>query len=296
MPSWITNPPNYGESFARGASVGAQIGRNFLSAKIASDESARENAMLPLRQKLLDNQVRNTALDIKTKLDAQDDYLLNKEAFSKLSEAAKMISANAAWADPQSEARVWEIASEFPSVVATPQFKNVIQQFDVAGAAAIKAREAETRAIRAETDSDYKGQRLGLMQQQIENLKTKSDLDRDSRERMATEKNATTERVASMRLASQKMTQAMDILPRAMLAEYKAIVDVIADDASLTEAAKTRKMDEALTRLKEKRDNYDKSKNAPAGGSSKNEVRRSLKDGKVGIFDGNTKQFLRYAD
>src|SRR5688572_17029302 len=143
LPPWMAGgPTNFGDSIGRGLQYGSTFAAN-----------RRESALMPLRRAVMENQIKSTSIDIETAFLQQQDYLSNKQAFSELSRAAAEISQGAAWSKPESERAIWDIAAKHPSVVATPQFKQIIGQFDVAGAAAIKARDADTRAIRAETDA-----------------------------------------------------------------------------------------------------------------------------------------------
>lgn len=264
--SWLRQP-NPGEFGLRSMQVGLEAGRSFMSAYNSGRENAREDAFMPLRQKLMQNQVANTALDIKSKMDMQDDYLMNKQAFSALSEAARRISEKAAWNDPKEQAGILEIGTRYPSVAETDYYKNLLHKFDVASANERLLLDTKTRAAKAESDSTYKDslitlgkERNELTEARYKDISDKWQSEIKSREKLAKESNEKDLKIAGMKIAAQKYESAMDILPRAMLSKYKEEIHAIAEDPSLTPEAKSRKMDEALVRLQERRDEYEKGK------------------------------------
>lgn len=278
LPPWIVDPPNYSESFGRGLQEGAAAGRSFLQSRIAREESARENAFLPLRQKMLDNQVKNTALDIQERLIAQDEYISNKQSLVRLAEAARRISENSAWAEPASEATIWEIGISDPSVMRRPEFRNILQQFDTAGAAARLAKDAQTRAARVEGELGIKSERIALQADQIRIKDEQAKADRESREKIAGEKNAALIHVATLRAKEEARDRLDDIEFQA----FKQIAEAIGKDAEngkMGLAEMQRKMQDAMDRAMENSKARKANRENPASPT----VRK--------VFDPSTKTF-----
>lgn len=384
LPSWLSPAPERSPAdyLLAGVNAGTGVAHNFLAQRELNMRQQEQDALLPIRQQLLSNQVKNTALDIQDGLNRQQDYLLNKQAFVELGATAKQISANAAWANPESEAAVWDIARRYPSVVSTPQFKNVIQQFDVAGAAAIRAKDADTRAAKAAQDADFKTQSLGLKDQemklkdaqfqdalaqkdrataanndariQIQQLKNESAMHKLLAEApdqfdSAAKRREYSEGVRAIfkrddigyeaklqeaeslrkRLKEGLPTSQLEGLPEDVVSQARAFdekisatqkdITALKTDFAKTPPAKysvnaTGKGSSLIEQFMDKRskqlaDAQDKLKNLQgakaellskarpgAAAASVNEVRRVLQDGKVGIFDADTKKFIRYAD
>jgi hypothetical protein len=229
----------------------------------------------------MENQVKSNALEIQNGMYRQQDYLLNKAALTELSKAAAEISAAGAWANPKSETRVWDIAAQFPSVTGTPEFQNVIKQFDVAGAATIKKQEAENRAAALENQLTLGRERIALTEE-----KYKAEL--ASKEKISTERNTAQLEVAKLRLQEK----ARDILPDALYRQFSEIAGSIAESSEYrTTAEKEAAMNRAFERLREKVGSME---NKPASRGT-NEVSRKTPDGRTAIFDSTTKKFLRYA-
>jgi hypothetical protein len=151
--SWL-HQPNPGEFGLRAMQVGLETGRSFVAARNANREQAREDAMLPLRQKFMDNQVKSMALDIKTKMDMQGYSLNAKEGMAKMAELARSLSENSAWHTPQAEAAFWAIDRDY-DVEKIPFFQESLLRAQKAKAAdaEIKRVEAETRRINALADA-----------------------------------------------------------------------------------------------------------------------------------------------
>jgi hypothetical protein len=238
---WL-NQPNPGEYMLQSTQVAQGTARNFMQAAQFAQESAREQAMMPLKMAAMENQVKSNALEIQNGMYRQQDYLLNKAAFTELSKAAAEISAAGAWANPKSETRVWDIAAQFPSVTGTPEFQNVIKQFDVAGMAATKKQEAENRAAALENQLTLGRERIALTEE-----KYKAEL--ASKEKISTERNTAQLEVAKLRLQEK----ARDILPDALYRQFSEQVGAIAESSQFrTVQEKEAEMNRAFERLREK--------------------------------------------
>src|SRR5687768_366237 len=98
LPPWMVEQAPFGRSLLAGAQVGSEMKRNFITAQRSAEESSREQAMMPYKMALMDNQIKSTAVDLEMNMTRQQDMLLNKQAFSSLSKAAAEISAGGAWA------------------------------------------------------------------------------------------------------------------------------------------------------------------------------------------------------
>jgi hypothetical protein len=231
---WL-NQPNPGEFMLASQNSGANVARNFMQAFQNAQERKREDSLLPLRRQLLDNQIKAQAIGIETSLWKQQDMLTNKKAFSEMSKAAAEISASGAWAKPESEKRIWEIAAQYPSVQETQEFKFIASQFDKAAAAERMMKTADAN--------------IALRDKTIETLNRQKEEDRAARERMNSQDNQTQLELARLRVESK----ARDVLPDMVYREFSEIARAIASDTSIPNlAAKERKMDEALERAKEK--------------------------------------------
>jgi hypothetical protein len=237
--SWL-HQPNPGEFGLRAMQVGLETGRSFVAARNANREQAREDAMLPLRQKFMDNQVKSMALDIKTKMDMQEDHLLNKQAYVALGEAAKAISQAGAWHLPESEAAIWDIAAKYPSVMETPQFKHIASQFDAAAAAERMRMSAEGRI------ENYKGT-LALRDKEIAHRDMRLQDTLASNEKISAEKNATLLEVQKLRTD----LDAKDRLDDMEFQMYQKLSQGLLEEAKLGKmggAELERKLKEALGR------------------------------------------------
>lgn len=146
IPPWMVNPPNYGETFVKGAQAGAQIGQSFVARRVAADQNARENALQPLREQMLNNQISESALNIQKGMDAQRDAIANKYATIRLSEAARQISKDNRWADPTARAEVWQMGIDTPSLVGTKEWTDTMKMFDTATELKVKMAAEETKA------------------------------------------------------------------------------------------------------------------------------------------------------
>jgi hypothetical protein len=277
---WL-NQPNPGEYMLQSTQVAQGTARNFMQAAQFAQESAREQAMMPLKMAAMENQVKSNALEIQNGMYRQQDYLLNKAAFTELSKAAAEISAAGAWANPKSETRVWDIAAQFPSVTGTPEFQNVIKQFDVAGAATIKKQEAENRAAALENQLTLGRERIALTEE-----KYKAEL-------ASNEKNVAAKNAAMIEAAKARaLLQGRDVLPDALYRKFMGTVEAITESSEYRDATqKEAAMNRAFERLKVEAENL--KKGGSAGGT--NEVSRKTPDGRTAIFDSATKKFLRYA-
>lgn len=252
LPPWLTRQYDFGASLARGVQSGSEIHHNFL----ADAQNQREEALMPLRQQQMQNQIQETALDIHTKQELDADRLANKGAFSKLATEAANISEAGAWANPASEKRIWQIAAENPSVVGTPQFQNIVKQFDVAGAAAIKAQQADTRLQQIQGEYEIGKERNLLSQQKLSDTQAALAEKIASNERIAAAKNATELEKAHVQAENRALKQGFDLLNHSLQARYvqqvKSIFDKDNPDfADKSPAARERAALEAHKRLME---------------------------------------------
>lgn len=248
LPPWMVQEAPFGRSLLQGAQVGSQMKRNFMEAQRLSEESAREQAMMPLKMAAMNNQIKAAAIDLEVGMIKQQDMIQNKQAFSELSRAAADISAGAAWAQPESEKRIWEIAAANPSVVGTPEFQGIVRQFDVAGAAAIKAKEAENRATKITGDLGIAQQRIELGRETIASKEAMLQEQIKSNEKIAGEKNTALIEAAKLRAQAQ----ARDVLPDALYRQFSEIVGAIADSKEFQNvAAKESAMNRAFERFRE---------------------------------------------
>ena len=281
------------------------VARNVMHSFQAGADMARENALLPLKKELLRGQLQGQALEIQTGMLQQQDVLTNKRAFAHLAAAAAEISANAAWANPASEKKIWEIAAAHPSVTQTPQFQNIVKQFDTAGAAAIRAREAETRAASVQNQFELGQQRIEVASEKNALLEDKYKAELSSREKIEAERNqmrdtmSKRENETKLELGRLRLlNEAADFLPKALYRKFSEEVRSIFDDESLSQTAQARKAQDAYERYKAqvKAEEAEVGKPAAAAPVGTNEVIRILEGGRKAIFDSQTKKFLRYGN
>lgn len=245
--SWLQQP-NPGDYALRAQSSAQALGHNFLQGMQMAQENSRANALMPLRQQEMEMRLKDAALDIDVKQNMMADHLANKSGFAELSRAAATISEQGSWANPQSEKAVWDIASKFPSVMETPQFKNLLGQFDSAGLAATRAKNAEIRAQQIQNQYEISQQTLGLKEQQIKSMEAMRGESIDARERIAESNNATKIQIAEMQHERDAMEKAFDIENRAAQAGYREEVKGIFADKELALPAKQRKAKESYDR------------------------------------------------
>lgn len=201
---WLnTNPAEFS---LRSAQAAEGIGRNFAQGMRMGMEKRENDALAPLRQRLMEDKQKLGALELSTELSKREDSIAAKSAFAEMATAAAEISNRGAWADPKSEAQIWGIAAKHPAVVNTVEFRNIIGQFDTANKAVIAAKDAETRAQRAADALAIANQQAGLLSTKIElqDAQAKAALadrekDRESREKIAKERDETQVEVASLR-------------------------------------------------------------------------------------------------
>ena len=90
---WLQQP-NPGEFGLKAMQVGQEGARNFMAAYNSAKEHKREDALLPMRRALLNNQVENMALDIKKKMSDQADYLTKKKALIEVADDLEFAARN----------------------------------------------------------------------------------------------------------------------------------------------------------------------------------------------------------
>lgn len=194
---WLnTNPQEFS---LRSAQAAEGIGRNFAQGMRTGMEGAQQRALLPLQQKLLEDRQKLSALELQTEISKREDSISAKAAFAKMATAAADISNRSAWADPKSEAQIWAIAKDHPAVVNTPEFRNIIGQFDIAGKAVVAIKDAETRALAAADRAAAAAERNLLLKDQIAFKDLQHAEDVTSREKIATEGNLSREAIAKDR-------------------------------------------------------------------------------------------------
>jgi hypothetical protein len=286
LPPWIVNPPNYGESFARGAAPPPGIGHSFAASMQRARDNEREDALFPIKQQVMQQQMQAAALDLEVAQEKRVDGLANKTAFAALSRTMADISQAGAWNDPKAEGRVWELGSRWPTLVDTKEFRDAVGQFDKAAAADRLKAAADARAAYQQGTIEVQRERIGAQEDRYKaEIASKEKIAGDataSREKIASEHDATQKEIARLRMESSQLDKAHDVLPQAQYAKYREIVRNISKDESLNPAAKERKMNEALDRLRDSLETDRQKKGqpaAPAAGGSK--VRMTGPDGKL---------------
>lgn len=121
LPPWLTRQYDFGASLARGVSSGSEIHHNFL----ADQQSAREDALMPLRMQQMQMQTQSAALDLQMKQDATMDQLAAKKEEAGLLELGSGISE---WWHPGVEMGIRQYGAENPQATKSPIYKELLDR------------------------------------------------------------------------------------------------------------------------------------------------------------------------
>ena len=72
------------------------------------------------------------AIQIQNELTNRENSLQAMQGVSKLTEMVGQLSGQDLWDDPQAKEVFWGTVKQYPSVVGTPQFNSIVNQFEVA--------------------------------------------------------------------------------------------------------------------------------------------------------------------
>lgn len=239
---WLRQP-NPGEFMLQSEQAAASIGANFARGMEFGQKAKQDAAMFPIRQKLAEQQAQEGALDIASKIQMNDLAVKQKEAMPAFAETIKKITdLPGAWADPNAPKFLSETAVKYPWIVDSPMWKNAEKNIETAGAQAVKLRDAETRANKAQSQADIGFERNELQRQQMSLKDEQLKAERESKEKMATEKNATTLENTRLKLDAK----ARDVLPEMAYRKFSEAVRSIYRDPILKPEEKDQKAQKML--------------------------------------------------
>lgn len=121
LPPWLTRQYDFGASLARGVSSGSEIHHNFL----ADQQSAREDALMPLKVQAMQDKIKETAIDLQMKQDARRDYLSGKQEEAGLLELGAGIKD---WWAPGVEIGIRQYGAENPRAIDSPIYKGFLDR------------------------------------------------------------------------------------------------------------------------------------------------------------------------
>lgn len=238
IPPWLVPTQTPGQALVAGVNAGSGIARNMLEARALSQRQQEQDALLPLRQQLYQNQIKGASLDIQKGLFDQQNMLDGKAGMSSLAQAMADITKDSLWADPRGAQRLWEVGVNNPAVTYTPQFKLALSQVDAAKAAKDNLEQSKLAA--------------GIQ---------KADADREARLTIERETNTSKEKINALtnqtRLQTafhDKLHEADNIIPKAELHNFFNQSKSLWADTTLNSDEKQRRAEGLLSQLNSRMD------------------------------------------
>lgn len=190
LPSWMRTLP-VSEQIARSMHAAEGIGRAVQAGMNFGQRQQEQDAMLPLRQKMADNQQKIAAAELATKTNALSDEAANKLGFAELGKLVADTSTNGGWTDPANIAKIYSTAAKYPSVFGTKAFTDLENRIGQAAVLQQKADAASALAAHHQAQIEVQKERIGALQDQNAALI-------QSREKIAGDANQTKLDIADM--------------------------------------------------------------------------------------------------
>jgi hypothetical protein len=323
IPSWINSPPNYGKSFAMGTEAGSGVARNMIAGYVArnqaaraAEESAREDALQPLKKQLMQNKVTDSALDIQTSLYKQQDYLEQKRGMAQLAQVSAEISAEKKWDDEASLNRIQELGVAYPSLPRTKEYWDTIALHKTSSGLSRNLLETQRRAKAAEDKNElqktelddlrnFRKDTIALGHKKVETEKTIADNRNTTTLDVTDRKTKSAERIANWNNASHEIISELegkksrfDPNERAMLTATQEQIKSNGKNTLLDPDEVKRRNKQNLDQLEADLESYKGRKNKAAlgkRGTGDGTVQMPVR-GRIGIFDEKTHNFIDYAD
>lgn len=190
--SWM-HQPNPGEFMlasqnsarALGATLNESLARGQQNSQFNKQHAMdmkEQGAMLPIKQQLGELQVQSQAADLTTKLNSISDRTATKTGAAALSEA--MAAGAGQYTSPEWQKNFYSIGKTHPEIVGSPMWNAAETRMKVAG-------EMDFKLNKLESDAMIKEQAYHLQNLRLQEMTKQRELDRTSRETIASENNKT---------------------------------------------------------------------------------------------------------
>lgn len=154
---WLRNDGRGSNTFLQAFQIGAQIKQNAINSEFRKEQAQAHWRAMELR----------AAIE-SSKLKAQENIA---SGHAELGQVLSEIAQNKSWTDPAAKARFWGTASKYPQLMASPTFKELTQQFELADQAAWRAQLEDTKmGGRKDLEATRQQGRLELAEQRLNSL------------------------------------------------------------------------------------------------------------------------------
>lgn len=115
------------------------IPQSFMQAYSIAKE--QNDPLRALKAAQIDQEMRARSIEISNAMTQRENNIQAMKGAAKLAEMTGEIASNGLWDDPQAQGAFWGMVKQYPAVVATPQFKESLAQFEIARKAKDKQEE-----------------------------------------------------------------------------------------------------------------------------------------------------------
>lgn len=127
---WLRDSGRGSNTFLQAFQIGAQMKERALQTQYRQQQAQAHWESLEMRYKIESS-----------KLMAQENIA---RGHAELGQVLSEIAHTNSWTDPASKARFWDTASKYPQLMASPTFKELTQQFELADSAALRSKLLDT--------------------------------------------------------------------------------------------------------------------------------------------------------
>lgn len=136
-----------GEALVKGVEAGSTIAANMNRSRSLQLEADEQSHLLPLKQQMMENQVKEGSLQLATGLKAQEYDLQTKQGQAELADVyTKAANVPDGWANPQVRGWMGEVGKKYPALVGSPAWQHGDQNVQKALDINAEQKRAETMA------------------------------------------------------------------------------------------------------------------------------------------------------
>lgn len=188
---WLQQGADTGASLMKGAQLGSLISNGRYQAQQMQMEQQRfqsEQALMPLKQHMMENQVKGTALKLESDLNDLQYKLKQQESLANLSKSVQSLD----YTDPSSFKSFLDYTSQNPWLMETPLYQHVVSNFGKSAQAKIAAEKLEALSTYQQNKLDLQAQQLAqqgdIAKMRDETQRTLKQSELDSKEKIAAER------------------------------------------------------------------------------------------------------------